>query len=451
MKLLRHSLVAALLVTAAIPPANAAGVFATYPQVGAPATCAGNIVAGVPGTSSVCSSTIPAGPSALTGNENAPADTELPNGVQPQTVLIPSGMFITNPQVNALVGADFGLNLWQRANQSAGNITPSTAAMGPDGWYLYSSGNTVNWSKQTGTTDTFPGTLASFRIQRPSGTNTTQICTGQVLPVKESQRFLGNNGIFSAYLLAGSGMSSSGDAVTLTIGYYTAADNTVAQTNTNNFASSVGSTANITGYTELVNSTQNISTTWTRYSTSAAIPTANASGTAVSGVGVKICYTPTGTGSSTDYFEVALPQFEPRLGTSLAPSVFNRRLPTEEWQFEYSRFFETNENNETQIHGVAQDITTTTAEAYVQFPVELRLQAPTMTYASGFAVPNAGGTPQTCTALTTATSANSSQKFLSPLGVSVLCTIGAGNLVAGNSAIFIDNNNTGSIQVSAEP
>ncbi len=63
--------------------ALAAGMFANLPVVGGAAYCALFAGDGV-----TCSANVPAGPSALTGNEKIPADTQLSGGVSPQTVLI---------------------------------------------------------------------------------------------------------------------------------------------------------------------------------------------------------------------------------------------------------------------------------------------------------------------------------------------------------------------------
>lgn len=60
----------------------AAGNFANWPIVGSASYCAGT--ENTPGT---CSLTVPAGPTAITGNELIPMDTNLAQGMQPQTVL----------------------------------------------------------------------------------------------------------------------------------------------------------------------------------------------------------------------------------------------------------------------------------------------------------------------------------------------------------------------------
>lgn len=61
--------------------AYAAGMFQGFPIVGRGSYCNSSV-------NGVCNQTIPAGPSVLTGNELIPADTGLPQGQSPQTVLV---------------------------------------------------------------------------------------------------------------------------------------------------------------------------------------------------------------------------------------------------------------------------------------------------------------------------------------------------------------------------
>lgn len=78
----RIALAAALLI---VSGAAIAGLWnTTYPRVGGAAYCASY-------NNGVCSQTIAAGPTTLTGNETIPADTNLGSGQQPQTVLVPIG------------------------------------------------------------------------------------------------------------------------------------------------------------------------------------------------------------------------------------------------------------------------------------------------------------------------------------------------------------------------
>ncbi len=68
----------------AVPLAYAAGLFPGFPVVGGAAYCNGTST-GATGTQ-VCTVTVPAGPTIVTGLERVPADTQIAGGGQPQTV-----------------------------------------------------------------------------------------------------------------------------------------------------------------------------------------------------------------------------------------------------------------------------------------------------------------------------------------------------------------------------
>lgn len=324
-----------------------AGLFQGLPVVGGPSYCNSFNTAGVPGTPPQCTNTVPAGPPALTGAEMIPADTQLTQGQSPQTVYVPSPLLGSiNAKANRLIGGDFGTNLWQRGTTPVSAGTPSTTVIGADRWAVYSSGNTVTVIKEVASGDTIAsaGLYASMRVSRPSGTNTSAICTGQVLDRQAAAPLIGNNAVFSFYALAGAALNAvASNNVTVTVAYYTAADSATPLTNTDAFmkgtiagyqaataGSSVGTTATLASGVATVN----ISTTWTRYSVYAPIPATNAAGTAVIGVGVTICYTPvSGTGGSTEWFEVEGLQLQamPSLASAAlaagvtSPTGFERR------------------------------------------------------------------------------------------------------------------------------
>lgn len=292
-----------------------AGQFPNYPIVGGASYCGGYSTGP---TGQVCVVTVPAGPATTTGLELIPADTEIANGGQPQTVTIPSPLIGSiNAKANRLIGGDFFTNLWQRGTTPVSAASPSTTVIGADRWAVYSSGNVVTVAKQTAAADSLPaiGLYASMRVSRPSGTNTSQICTGQVLDKAAASPLIGNNAIFTFYALAGAGLNAvSTNNITATVAYYTAADSATPLTNTDAFmkgtitgyqAAVVGGSVNTVPVVASGIATIQISTTWTRYGIFAPIPSVNAAGTAVTGVGVAICYTPaSGTGGSTEWFEI---------------------------------------------------------------------------------------------------------------------------------------------------
>ena len=98
MKLTRISGLVAVALGAAITIAYAAGNFDSYPIVGGAAHCQGST-----GTSTAtCAVTVPAGPTAVTGNELVPADTTLTQGRPPQTVLLSMKLLRAAPMTYAL-------------------------------------------------------------------------------------------------------------------------------------------------------------------------------------------------------------------------------------------------------------------------------------------------------------------------------------------------------------
>ena len=74
----------------AVGIAFGAGNYLTFPQVGMSSFCASTVTQ-YAGQS--CAQTIPAGPTALTGSEIIPADTQLANSAPPQTVTVPVTLF----------------------------------------------------------------------------------------------------------------------------------------------------------------------------------------------------------------------------------------------------------------------------------------------------------------------------------------------------------------------
>src|ERR1035437_5252484 len=82
----------ALAGTIGIGTAYAAGMWPDYLIVGGATYCAGpsqRATGSIIGLVTGCPNQVPAGPTAITGNELIPADTHLAGGAAPQTVLIP--------------------------------------------------------------------------------------------------------------------------------------------------------------------------------------------------------------------------------------------------------------------------------------------------------------------------------------------------------------------------
>jgi len=371
--MVKKMLATAAAICATVGIVSGAGLFWGYPIVGGSSYCISyqnpTVVNGVVTSQGTCTSTAPAGPSTVTGNELLIADTQLPGGQTPQTVYLPFGVINQHGQGsdrNALVGGDFATNLWQRGTTPLSAATPTTTTMSADRWGVYSSGNTVTVTRDVTAADVLPsaGVNGIMKVTRPSGTNTTSICVGQVLPQAESARFIGNEAVFSFYAEALAGYLQTNSTIIATIAVYTAADSATPGTNTDAFFKGT-----ITGYTVLNGTTPStiaaptlsnttlstgfpITTSLVRYSVAAYVPpqvTVSSTLTNVTGIGVEICtgVYPASTGVATDGFAFGNAQLEVTSpGTQVggvqvaapitAPGGFSRRQAAEEAILQYA-------------------------------------------------------------------------------------------------------------------
>lgn len=451
----KWALAAVMTAAIAVPVALAAGMWSSLPIVGGAAFCPGTTIAGVPGTTAVCTGgNVPAGPTAMTGLELIPADTALQT---PSSVVIPSSM-LGAQRTNRLIGGDFAINLWQRGTTFS-SLTPTTTTMTADRWGVYSSGNTVTITKQTGTSDTIPASrlFASMRVNRPSGTDVTPICVMQVLDKAAAAPLLNNNAVFSFWALAGAGFSAASSNITANVAYYTAADSATPGTNTDAWTK-----ATITGYVNPINSANGvaatsglmpISTTWTRYWVSAPIPTVNTAGTAVVGLGVSICYTPVGTGGATDWLEIEGLQLEGQpsatsgplpLGVT-APRGFEFRYPADEALLQYSYSFILAEPLSTTGVSVGSLTTTTNCKIAYLLPAVMRV-APTFTSGT-ITSPNNWVVRGQNTAAAVSAIATASANTVNQLSLNVTNAA----LTAGNACVLEGQQGTSRPVASSEP
>ena len=119
---------AATALVACVGIAAATGNFANWPIIGSASYCAG-----IENTPGACSLTVPAGPTALTGNELIPMDTNLAQGMQPQTVLSKPASLGIGPYVYEapLTGVSIIMTAQQRSLiiEPAGTIATHTVVL----------------------------------------------------------------------------------------------------------------------------------------------------------------------------------------------------------------------------------------------------------------------------------------------------------------------------------
>lgn len=505
----------ALLVAGGI--ALAAGNYFGYPIVGQNSFCSstvsgaggfnaqGNVGgAGVTGqgqasSGSLCAQTVPAGPPEVTGEELINADTQIGSGTNPQTVNIPSVLLGgINDKVNRIIGGDFFTNLWQRGTTPLSASTSYTSAvMTADRWWIQGSASgttqvTVSQQIPASSATDYIGNLGLYawqRIQRPSAqTGTGLICVGQTLDQKQASVLIGKNAILSFYANTGANFSPANSNITVQIGYYTAADATSAAqstlgfggTNTLTSALSIGGQGSgIAGFQNVAAGTSpgfpvgsvasNVVTlplaaagAPTRYSVYGAVPSANAAGTAVTGVVVGFCWTPVGTAGTNDWVEFEGVQIQAMPATATAnmpsgvisPTGFERRYAEIEAGLQLNYSYIVNESiTAVNFRGMCAVSSTSLANCQVHFPVPMRL-APAMKYTAGFGecTTTACTAQAACTALTT--SATVTGLAATPNDVLVDCASTTAFAAAGSAGFLMDKGSAGGagvISASAEP
>jgi hypothetical protein len=479
---------AALATASFVTVALAAGQNSLLPIVGQPSYCGGQSTGP---TGQVCTTTVPAGPSALTGNEISGFDTGFPNGQQPQTIGVPTALL--SNYVNRLIGGDMTTNLAQRLSTAKGvtalaTLSPTAAVITADRWWVIAPAAGVTATIDSGTTAVIPGqnNTKAIRIARTSSGAAGIVCVGQTLTAADSAPLIGNNAVFSFWEFNGATQSATNGNITVNVDYTSAADVATPTQATLGFAGTNGSLfalgdvgATSAGPTNMTRAIAGVSpgfagtvsggvatipasTTWTKYSVYAPIPTTiPATTTPVTSVSVSICWTPAVTTAvATDYIELNFMQLQPMPAASgvnaipngiVSPTAFERRPAALEallqqyyWYFNYE--------NQSLATAVAscENTATTAANCLVPFPVPMRLP-PAAKYTAGFQAfaQVAETSVSACSALaaasTLATVPSNSAAF-------VQCTAAVGAAGTANQLLTLGTSSaTGIMAFSAEP
>jgi hypothetical protein len=189
----------------------------------------------------------------------------------------------SNPLINS------AYDVWQRGTSIAGQEKYTA-----DRWYKIRgsdvTGQTVS-RQVTGDTTNLPSIQYCARVQRDSGNSSTnEMYFFQSMETSTSIPFVGKTVTFSFYARKGSNYSSTSDALKVYLTTGTGTDEAKPYA--------------YTGATNAIDQTATLTATWQRFSYSA---TLSASATQI---GVQLRYTPTGTASTNDYFEVTGTQID---------------------------------------------------------------------------------------------------------------------------------------------
>jgi hypothetical protein len=258
-----------------------------------------------------------------------------------------------NPVLNS------SFNVWQRGT-SVSVAASVSSAYTADRWTLQTQANQASTVSRQPTSDTtnLPNIQYCTRVQRNSGQTGTGTCYyGQAFESINSIPFAGKAVVLSFYARAGANYSPTSSVLQVQAASGTGTDQAplIAWTGQNNFVDSVSA---------------NLTTTWQRFTYTGTVQST------ATQIKVAFIFTPTGTASTNDYFEVTGVQLE---ASTTAASAYAPNGAT--YQAELAacqRYF--------QIYGdleaFGQFFSTTSARFVQYLPVAMRV-APTPTFPTG--------------------------------------------------------------------
>jgi hypothetical protein len=182
------------------------------------------------------------------------------------------------------------MQIWQRGTSIAGNTYTTYCA---DRWMASRNGIAGSTFTRQLTNDTtnLPNIQYCLRAQRDSGNTSVQyVATGQSIESINSIPYAGKTVTLSFYARAGANFSGASSNIFFSLQTGTGTDQNVL--------------GGFTGNVNLINTTQTITSTWTRYTATATIAST------ATQIGTLFYYIPVGTAGANDYFEVTGVQLE---------------------------------------------------------------------------------------------------------------------------------------------
>lgn len=431
--------VVAGLVLAASTAAWAAGMFQGLPIVGGASYCNSFNQPGGPGTPTTCTNPVSAGPPALTGAELVPADTQLSQGQNPQTVYVPIGLLANLSGFPKNYVDNGSINIQQ---YGTGIITCSTtggstqATYGPDRFTCSTNVTSGAGRQQVVTTAALlPAGFANVnKLYRTSGALTQPVCNIQELAANESLALAGKQVTLSIYAAALAGLAADNNSVINGYVIY----GTGAAEGLGTMTASPAITPAWTGIASLGGAPTTITATPTRYTlATVTVPTT------ATEVGIEICFTPTATGAgTTDGFAFTGVQLE------VAPSPTSYEFHTASYdldraQVRYWQWAET-VSGTTVVPGMCQAQSSTVAVCNIPLKHTMA-KNPTVTCTVGTMKRQVAGTDTTVSACAAAATTNG---VSDTDAVAITTTVASGD-TAGFASMLMSGNSTGGGLITA--
>ena len=355
----------------------------------------------------------PTGPQGATGSTGPTG----PPGVDPTQYQVSNRNKIHNG----------GMRVAQRGTTGAGSTAATTSGFaGIDRWLAYRAAFAagLTWTQIAASLPS--GFANSLRIQRDSGNAGTGACwVTQTFEYEASTPFQGMPVVLSFWAKVGANYTGSTLSVQVNSG-----------TGTEATAMTTSGPAFTTGNVAEINTTVVPTTSWQRFTL---YNVALASG--LTQIAVSFGFTPTGTASTNDWFEITGVQLE--IGTALTP--YEARPIQNDLAICQRYYYRWSSDQTGAYAGVGVCRSTTSGTFLVKFPVTMRA-TPT-----GFAVSSTAANWSVYAAASTAANAvpaNSSANN-GPNEAVVTMTVASG-LTAGQGAMLLSTNATNFLAFSAE-
>jgi hypothetical protein len=254
-----------------------------------------------------------------------------------------------------------GFDIWQRG--TTGTAQSGTAGQGynADRWQNYSGSNAITVSRQaTGDSTNLPNIQYCGRIQRNSGqTSLNAINLVQNFESSNSIPFAGKTVVLSFYARKGANFSSTSNLLGATLWSGTGSDQSIL--------------AGYTGQAAVISQNSTLTSTWQRFTYSATV------GATATQLGLVINYTPTGTASTNDYFEITGVQLE----FGATATTFSRAGGTIQGELAACQRYYWRNSTTSGTYGLGVATSTTASRYVINFPVSMRVSPTSLEYGTG--------------------------------------------------------------------
>lgn len=321
------------------------------------------------------------------------------------------------------------MRISQRGTSGAGSTgaTPATFS-GMDRWLAHRAAfaTGLTWSQQSASLPS--GFANSLRVQRDNANAGTGACwVTQTFENEASTPFQGQAVVLSFWAKAGANFSAASSALAV---------NLISGTGTEATAVTTSGPAFTTGNTAEISTTVTLTTSWQRF-----VVTDPALASGLTQIAVAFGFTPVGTASTNDWFEITGVQLE--IGTALTP--YESRPFQQDLSLCQRYYFRWSSDQTGAYAGTGVCRSTTVGAFLIKFPVTMRA-TPT-----GFAVSSTAANWSVYAAASTAANAvpANSTANNSPNEAVVTMTVASG-LTAGQGAMLLSTNTGNFLAFSAE-